>query len=44
VRGEDSIERLARGRELWIREGALRKCWSVASREEELVSLPERDL
>src|SRR5918994_1763443 len=31
VRGEDSIERLAHGRELWIRKGALGKCRSVAS-------------
>ena len=33
VRGKDSIERLAHGPELWIGEGALGKCRSVASGE-----------
>jgi hypothetical protein len=31
--GEDPIECLAHGRELWIREGTLGKCRSVASGE-----------
>src|SRR5436190_3724285 len=44
VPGKDSIERLAHGRELSIRERALGKCRSVASGEQELILLAERDV
>jgi hypothetical protein len=42
--GEDPIKRLAHWREHGVLQRTLRECRSVSGREQELVSLPERDL